>query len=172
MTEQQPPLSQPIATQTETTHAGYQAAIALWVSEGQQIWARFNAMLVVHSILVAASGLVLASMTAPLLVMALSIAGILICGLWFVLMKRDFEFQSYLIYATREIEEMYLSPVRVVSQGGQFTRGNPVEFVIDGQVRTRQMSRTSRLVRDRTATYLTILVFGLLYLVMVGMAFL
>ena len=53
----------------ENARIGYQAAVGIWIAEGEQTWARFNTM--------------------------------------YVLTRRDFEYQAYLIYSACEIEERY-----------------------------------------------------------------
>ena len=81
-------------------------------------------------------------------------------------MKRDFEYQSYLVYSAREMEERYLNPVKTISRGGSFVRGDVVELMISGSPVKRRMSWVARLFRDRTAAYIVIVVFAVLYIVM------
>jgi hypothetical protein len=155
----------------DNARIGYQVAVALWIAEGEQIWARFNAMLVVNSIIVAVIGFVLAGQhPLPVLVVVLPLAGLIVCAVWFILMKRDFEYQSYLIYSARETEERYLGPIRTVSQGGSFVRGEVVELMISGSPVKRRMSWMARQFRDRTTAYVVILVFAVLYIVMLFQA--
>jgi len=151
----------------ENARIGYQAAVDLWIAEGEQIWTRFNAMLVVNSIIVAVIGFVLAGQRMlPVITVGLPIAGLIVCAVWFILMKRDFEYQSYLIHSAREVEERYLNPIKTVSRGGAFVRGEPVELVISGASVKRRMSKIARLFRDRTVAYIVILVFVILYIAM------
>jgi hypothetical protein len=155
----------------ENARIGYQAAVDLWIAEGEQIWARFNAMLVVNSIIVAVIGFALAGQRMLLVItVSLPIAGLVVCAVWYVLMKRDFEYQAYLIYSAREIEERYLNPIKTVSRGGAFVGGQAVELVISGASVKRRMSRIARMFRDRTAAYIVILVFAAVYIAMLFQA--
>jgi hypothetical protein len=155
----------------ENARIGYQAAVDLWIAEGEQIWARFNAMLVVNSIIVAVIGFALAGQRMlPIITVSLPIAGLVVCAVWYVLMKRDFEYQAYLIYSAREIEERYLNPIKTVSRGGAFVRGQAVELVISGASVKRRMSRIARMFRDRTAAHIVILVFAVVYVAMLFQA--
>ena len=63
---------------------GYQTAIDLWISQGDQSWARFNVMLVVNTIILAVIGLNPAQNSPLPFALLLPIAGLLICIIWFI----------------------------------------------------------------------------------------
>src|SRR5690349_10694594 len=71
---------------------GYQAAVALWIYEGNLIWSKFNALLVANSIVLAVFGLSLGSSRLPQpFTIGLPIAGIILCAAWAILTKRGFD---------------------------------------------------------------------------------
>jgi len=100
MDETQQPVDGLCLDLEENARIGYQAAVDLWIAEGEQIWARFNAMLVVNSIIVAVIGFALGGQRMlPVITVSLPIAGLVVCAVWYVLMKRDFEYQAYVYIA-------------------------------------------------------------------------
>lgn len=150
----------------QDARVGYQAAVALWVYEGTLIWAKYNAMLVANSVILAVYGVTLGSSQRlpAAFVTGLPIAGIALCVLWAILTKRGFDNYAYWIGCVRELEEAHLAPtVRTVSRGGSFADGRVVTVAIDGQPKDYSMSRVSRLLRAAWSSYMVILVFVVLY---------
>lgn len=143
---------------------GYQAAINLWMYQGEQVWARFNIMLVANSIVVAAIALAITSQDPlPIFTEFLPIVGIILCVFWFLLIKRESEYADYYINSARELEEQYLAPIKTVSRGGSFGNGRKVILKIHGKEKPFQMSCWARLCKAKTISNFVILIFILLY---------
>jgi hypothetical protein len=155
-----------IAVEGEHAAAAYGAAINLWTYEGQLIWARYNAMLVANSVVLAAIGLTVGDDDASLALGAgLPIAGMVLCVLWWNLIVRGFDYYAYWILSAREIEELYLAPVvKTVARGAAFAEGRVVHFGKGAKETTHQLSRVSRLLRVRHNSYIVLLVFVVLYI--------
>jgi hypothetical protein len=144
--------------------AGYQAAIDLWLFSSGQAWERFNIMLAANSILIAAIGLSADTAGALLLFRRfLPLTGLILCLLWFLLVKRSFDYAEYYTHSAREIEEKYLPSVTIVERGGAFSKGDRVTLSISGAPTSRRLSWPSRLMRGRTAGYITMGLFFLFY---------
>src|SRR5262249_14888563 len=124
----------PAANPTDA-QAGYQAAVALWVYEGNLVWAKFNALLVANSIVLAIYGLALgAAKVSRAFIICLPLAGIVLCLVWWAQTKRGFDYFTYWILSARELEESCLSEqVQTVARGGLFGAGRPVSMAIDGK---------------------------------------
>ncbi|EOD64988.1 hypothetical protein [Amycolatopsis vancoresmycina] len=147
---------------------GYQVAVSLWVSEGNLVWAKFNAFLVANSIVLAIYGLTLGSAkVSGAFAVGLPIAGLLLCLVWWMQTKRGFDYFTYWILAARELEEAALSAqVKTVARGGSFGSGESVSLTIDGKARSLRMSRVSRAIKASVGAYAVIVVFAALYVVM------
>ncbi len=110
---------------------GYENAINLWVYQGEQIWARFNVMLVANSIMIfAITNTNNPSLPLPHLTKVLAGVGLAICIAWYFLMRRANKYQTYYIYSAIELERR-LSKVSTVSRGKDFAKGKEVNFEID-----------------------------------------
>ena len=111
----------------ENAPIGYQCAVSLWVYEGQVIWARFNAMLLGHSILLAVlTGLLTSSKPTNLtaLRVGLCFAGVLLCLVWLFLTDRGFRYHAYWIGSARKLEK-HIEPVRTALEGHGVAGGAP-----------------------------------------------
>jgi carbon starvation protein CstA len=149
----------------ENALIGYQMAIALWTNQGNQYWARFNAMLVVNGIILAAINLASNQRPQPLLTLLLPIAGLLICVIWFILTKREGAYSDCYILSARELEEKYLSdPIKTVSRGGLFAEGKTITVEISGKPIELHMGRLARLLNVKAAAKLTIIIVAVLYI--------
>jgi hypothetical protein len=145
----------------------YQVAASLWVHAGTLIWAKFNALLLAHSILLAGIGL---SMTSehrvPLLEAVLPVAGVALSLLWVLLIKRDFDYHAYWVWSTREVEEGHLAPsLRPVSRGGQFAAGQVDKIRLGGEEEGKTMPAVSR-IKTEYLSYGVVAVFAALYVVL------
>jgi len=162
--DRQPRSSSPAPTASPEALAAYQAAIDLWLFSSGQAWERFNIMLAANAILIAAITLSSDSAMVVFFRLALPWLGIASCLLWFLLVKRSFDYAEYYTHSAREIEEQHLSHVSTtVSRGGPFSKGQEVVITIGGQRTHRRLSWPGRLVRARTAAYFTIGFFFLVY---------
>jgi len=144
---------------------GYQVATTLWTYEGQLVWSKFNAMLVANSIILAVIGLAISSQDKLLIfLMGMSIAGLIFCVLWFLIIKRGFDNYIYWILSVRELEEQHLTDIiKTVSRGGNFADGKKIQLTINGKNKDYQMSWLGRLIRVEWASYLVITVFAVMY---------
>jgi hypothetical protein len=127
MTEGKPSTENFDSAVRENALAGYQVAISLWTSHGELGWARFNGMLVANSIIIAVIGLTFTSQQQLTAFMVLlSILGLLLCGVWFFLGRREAQYSDYFVLSARELEEKYLTPLKTISRGGPFAEGQTV----------------------------------------------
>ena len=150
----------------EDVRSGYNAAINLWIYEGQTAWARFNVMLVAHSIILALLGFSTTNANAPLTSLVLPVMGILLCLAWWLLMKRAFDYYFYWIWSARELEARFPSNVvKTVSRGGTFAAGKPVTLNFDDKDHVLQMSWFSRSITVKAISQFVILVFAVVYLI-------
>jgi len=152
----------------ENVRVGYQVAINFVWYLGEMVWAKYNAMLVVNSVVIAAIGIGLTSQQSlPILTVGLSVVGLILCILWFQLVKRGVDQLSSYMAAARELEDEYLANrVRVISRGNDFAAGKQVTYQIGGKSKTIRMSSWGRLMRTQAASYLVIAVFAVVYALM------
>jgi hypothetical protein len=111
-------------TVREDARVAYKAAIDLWITSSNQLWARFNVMLFANSILLAITVqfAVENKLALPglwyLLYLPLPVLGIALCCMWFAVISRGLQYQNYYVKAARDLEKAHLSPtVTVVSMG-------------------------------------------------------
>lgn len=127
----------------------YQAAIEMANHEGDNVWSRFNVMLVANSIILFAltGSFDNASNNRPLF----AIGGILLCLLWLPLMKRSFTYETYYIVKARLIEQqMNLGPLNVLIDGELLSKGKTIE-VLGSPIRmSRAASIPARIIVDAT----------------------
>jgi hypothetical protein len=146
---------------------GYQQAVNLWIYEGNQVWAKFTALIYANTIVLATIGVVATGNGAARLVpfrVALAILGLVLSVSWIFLTKRSFDYYKYWIFSARELEERYLSPVQVVSRGGRFAEGREVKFNVSLPNNECATACTNKRPRIAAICYLIIAVFISLYL--------
>jgi hypothetical protein len=152
------------STRREKALIGYQMAVALWTNQGNQSWARFNVMLVVNGIIIAAIGLASNQNPQPLLTLLLPFAGLLICAIWFILTRREKAYSDYYVMSARELEEKYLSdPVKTVSRSGLFAEGETVIIEISGKPIELHMGKLARVLNARAAANWIIIILAILH---------
>jgi hypothetical protein len=148
----------------ENALIGYQIAVKLWKNQENQGWARFNVMLVVNGIIIAAIGLADNQSSQSFLASLLPIAGLLICAVWFIFTRREVSYSVYYAMSARELEEKYLSdPVKTVSRGSLFAQGKVVTFEIDGEPTQLRMGTLARVLRERAIADWIIVILAILY---------
>jgi len=78
----------------ENARSGFDAAVALWTSEGDMIWSKFAGMMAAHAILIAAIGLAFSTESRDLriLVVALAMLGVFLGVAWLLITSRSFAF--------------------------------------------------------------------------------
>ena len=155
----------PTSEQVQNALMGYQVAVDLWINQGNQGWSKFNAMLVVNSIIIASIGFVGAGAgQQSSLILALPISGILICAVWYIHVSRDAAYSDYFVMSARELEEKYLSnSVQTISRGGKFAEGENVHIEIGNNSVDMKMSFLARLLRARGAANWIIVILIFLY---------
>lgn len=149
----------------ETARVGYQVAIDLWLYEGRLQVKKFSALLLANSIILGVVALVKSS-DAPIfgLPLALPIAGLGLCVLWFLLSKRGFENYYYWISSARELEETHFSDIIVtVSRGAKYVDGNEVFLSLGGSNEKIQMSVLGKLLNVRKIWYVIISIFAFIH---------
>jgi len=114
----------------ENARSGFDAAVALWTSEGDIIWSKFAGMMAAHAILIAAIGLAFSTESRDLriLVVALAMLGVFLGVAWLLITSRSFAFQKYWILSARELEQKWLKPVSFIARGEKLADGLQVEF--------------------------------------------
>jgi hypothetical protein len=151
----------------ENARVGYQAAVNLWTYEGQLIWARFSAMLLANSIVVAVIGIVISADRAlPVFSVGMPIAGLILCLVWTLMTARGFDYYKHWGMSACELEDRFLSdPVQTVYRVGDFKakKRKKIEVLIGGETEDYRMSWLGHVARVKWASYLVIIVFGALY---------
>ncbi len=146
----------------------FKVAVDLMIFEGELLWSKFTSMLTAQSLLVALIAILLNSATNTLLVILLSIAGLVLCFLWFQITSRGFSFNKYYTLVAREMEEKMNDDLNVLRRGYKFKNGQTIAFNISNQAdeKTIFFSRPwySNLLSTPQASYLTIMVFAVIYL--------
>lgn len=158
--------SSPDAEQRDNARVGYQVAASLMTTEGNLIWARFGAMLVTHSVILTAIGLISGSTSGVKLIAQLGLpsVGVVLCAVWAMLNQRGYDNYTYWILSMRELEETYLSPaVQTISRGAILATNHPVSLTVGGQTKTHRTRLTGR-VKVATLSYMVIGIFALLYI--------
>ena len=152
----------------ENARLGYQAAANLWVYEGETLWSKFNALLVANSIVLAALALAMNARRPPaVFLIAMPIAGIILCALWLLLTMRSFAYYRYWFWSAREFEDQYLSPqVRTFSRVADFADGREVTIGIGAERQRLQIGCLARCLRIRQSSYLIIGLFFVVYMVL------
>ena len=155
--------------QLENARLGYQAAISMWNYYGEGLWAKYNALLVANSIVIAAIGLVYASQDPlPVLACALPILGLMLSAVWFLITRRGTEQHVFFGLAARELEERFLSnEVNLLSRGTSYAAGDPVSLEVGGASRPLRMSVWARAVRTSILTCVVIAIFAAMYLAVI-----
>ena len=96
----------------------------------------------------------------------LPLLGSLICFVWFLLAKRTLDHATYFIQSSREIEEKHLSDiVQTVARGAKFSQGNKVTIYIDDPDKIDRLSLPGRIISGQQASYIIILAFIIIYLI-------
>jgi hypothetical protein len=131
----------------------YQVAMATYAYEGAQVWTRFSAMLVAHSILIVVIGqLLILEAASPLRLFATALtgAGFLVSLLWLMITVRGFRYHDIFLAAAKE-QETHLSAPPFVNVT-RWSAASRFDYV--GWFRTR------------TITYCVIVLFALIYLLL------
>lgn len=152
----------------------YQVAVDLWTYEGNLIWAKFNALLVANGLYLPTYILAqsIANVSRFLLIL-LPVAGLVVCGAWFLLTKRGFETYVYWVLSARELEKrLPSSPTNVIQRGGAFADGEVVSIEVDHRRRSLRLSPTSRTLTAARIAYAIIGVFAVVYVALVILALL
>src|SRR5262245_51949057 len=118
--------------QQENLRVGYNAAVQLWTSEANMIWAKFGGMATAHAILLGTIGLALTATTPLKLVVAvLAIIGLVISIAWAAITRRSFNYMNYCIRYARWVEISHLPPLDLVQKGRKAARGEAIILATD-----------------------------------------
>jgi hypothetical protein len=122
--------------QLQNARVGYEAAIALRGYEGTLTWAKFNSMLVAHSIILGTLGLATASGKGAAQVVecltglglwTVGAAGLALCLIWYLTTRRGIERHAFWADSARLLEER-LGPIENLSRGDRHRRGETIEL--------------------------------------------
>lgn len=154
----------------ENVRTAYQVAVDFVRSEEQGIWARFNAMLVANSIIVAFIGQIFNK--SKELVFLSSLFGLFLCFMWFFLIKRGFNYREYFVLSAREFEvynpDQY-NPDRfqILSRGERFSKGESIPFHFSGAIQDESLKMRFHQIKPESIAYLVIFAFIILYLYLI-----
>jgi hypothetical protein len=118
----------------DNARIGYQAAISLATHEGSNVWVRYGLMLVVHTFIFSVFGFTagLPQPTKSLIWIGLSLAGMVLCVLWWVVNEIGFRYFFYWIFSARELEEHYLEPIHTVGRAFPLAGEGDVSVAVGG----------------------------------------
>lgn len=160
--------NQKMTNSVDNVRVGYQSAVEMWAHCGDEVWARFNVMLIAHSIIVAIGGsALLRTPRLTLLTIVVSIAGFLLCILWAIMMERAFAYQNYYLFKARELEEKgYIEPINAISQGKDFEKIEEVTGLTEGVLLSCIRKWLHKNVSAQKASYIVIGIFGTIYIIL------
>lgn len=89
---------------------GYQAATGIYMQENSVTWARFNSLVTANSIIVSATGVATGSGSKlhPLAII-LPVAGLVLCWIWWHIMKRGFAYTGTWRDSAYRLERVFLA---------------------------------------------------------------
>lgn len=154
----------------ENIRTGYEVANNLWIMSDQNYWAIFNALLVANTILLGSIGWFFSNnecnkdpFLSCLSFLIIPIVGFLVCILWFFISHRRSVYCRHYMHSARKLEE-YLPPLRTMTDGGKFSRGQKVSFVFqNGERKTEKMLWSK--INVAWYSYMIVGLFGLIYLI-------
>ena len=122
----------------ENLRIAYQVAVDFVRSEEQGIWARFNAMLIANSITLAFIGSIFTKDNKQPIILA-SLFGLFLCIMWYLLIKRGFNYREYFVLSVREFEvynpdQFNPDHFQILSRGESFSKGESVPFHFSGAI--------------------------------------
>jgi hypothetical protein len=162
----------PPSGEKDDARVGYQVAVQMWAQTGQELWARFNIMLVANSIFMAVVGLNFTIQhPVPSLGVFLPVLGVILCGVWFIMTRRSFEYQIYYLRSARELEERHLAgTVTTISRGEEFAKGRKFTMQINNRLFDYPVSRSAHLLTGQCASYVVIVIFVIAYVILLWQA--
>lgn len=138
----------------ETRAIGYQAAINLCQYEGSTLWAKFNAMLVANTIVMAFLTLnqtLWSPIAAPLF-------GLLLCFFWLHITMRSFAQYAFWFASACALEDT-ANHVFTVNHGKIYAKGEPVSVNSESM----KMSKFASTLKIRYSCYAIIVLFAIAY---------
>jgi hypothetical protein len=171
-----PPASSP-APIPDDVRAGYEVAVELMVSEAEMLWSKFNALLVINTILLGTSSLNIfgpnqASPLGRLVSGAVApFVGVILCVLWWLLMDRSFSRFDYWIHSARELEERMAGPITTLTRGAEFAQGCEVTFKLADGNRRLRMTWSGRVSTVRAAQRAAVVLFAAVYVVVAAASY-
>lgn len=132
----------------ENARVGYQMAIGLVNLVSQEIYSRFNAMLMANSIIIAIIGVSFISEHPFPLIKILSLMGLVLCVLWILFVNHGFHYQKLYREKAKELENKYFTNTFKL-----FTSDIPTSAWI-------------KWLPARRVSYIVILVFVVIYIIM------
>ena len=158
-------------SEQKNIRTGYQVAVDLYAHVGDEVWARYNAMLVAHAIFIAiiVNSTIKNNINAPIITIPLSIVGAVICFFWLLTTKRCVNYQDYFLNSARELEENYLSDsIKTVSRGAKFAEGKKVHIKLKKSKTFSRMCFWSRMMKANNAACSVIALFFAIYVFFVS----
>ncbi|MBK6796468.1 MAG: hypothetical protein IPG76_06680 [Acidobacteria bacterium] len=153
----------------ENARIGYQAAINLWIYEGNVIWSRFAAMVSANTIVIATIGIIITSSTSKnrlLLKLGLCAMGLVLCVTWAVLMRRGFQYFRFWLLSARELEDQYLgNSLSMLARVPRFADGEEIVF---NSSTIKPYKAKHSIMRAESMAYLVIIAFALMYVLILA----
>lgn len=146
----------------EDSRMAYITSTTMFFTEHQVTWSRFNALVVVHGILLAGLGTLLPRPESILLTQMLCLVGLLLSVIWWNSVTLCHDALDYWFYTALEIEQAFDGRVRTLQEARDFRRGRPIHRPLAD--RTLKRSWITRYLTTRRLSYLTVLVFSCIYL--------
>ena len=169
-----------VTTSLQKALVGYQVAVEFWINQGRYGWTVLTGMLVANGMIMTTTGLMITAWypehrllaTLSLFVKALCLLGLFLCAVWFVFGRRSSATSDYFAMSARELEERHLSDVILtVSRGSQFSRGDTVTLLIDGQTKSMRLNCLGKWIRGKNVPDWVAAALSAIHVVFLGWAF-
>lgn len=155
-----------LMSKKETIHLAYQSALQMIAYQGQITWSSFNSILAANAFLIAAGVFVLRATIRNgwIVGIVISVAGLVICLVWFFVLKRHFSYYAYYHAWARATEKLARHKhLQMITSGKSFASGALVQIPNGGPL---QMQKVARVFRVQTLATLIVFIFGFLYFVL------
>jgi hypothetical protein len=146
--------------------AAYQVAVQLWAHCGDEVWQRFNVMIVVNSLIISFIGFIISSANSLKYIMIfVSFVGIILCILWYLLLNRGLQYQKYYLKSAREIEStLHNNKIVILSKGASFGFGQEIKLKLESSIDEIKMGKLACLLTAEDCSYIIVFIFIHLYI--------
>ena len=142
---------------------GYQTVVHLFSLASQEFYSRFAAMLIVHGLLLTVVFRYPQEVSKFVAILA-TVAGIILCILWLLLVKQSLACQDYYSKKAKEFENTHPDIFRIFSD----TKDSKLELVSIIANNSKGLKKISTKLRIELSSGIVIVIFVVVYLVMLG----